>query len=301
MDIKQIEYILKIAEENNITHAAEKLFITQSALNQQLLKLEKELGTPLFYRSRTNWRPTEAGEIYIRNAKELLRIKKATYDQIRDIADTKKGTLSIGFTPGRGIAMFGAVYPEFHRQYPDIIVVPVENGVRELQSMITNDQLDIAFLTLTENDYTKDVYIPLLEEEIFLVIPEGHPLGRLAAPDGSPFATMDLEMCQYEPFVIMNKKSTMRALVDNIFEAAGINPCILFETRNHTTVISMIRSNICCGLIPHYYIKNHHDGMACFSLPSHPTWQVAASYRKGGYLSNAGKCFIELAREQWNH
>ena len=65
MDLKQIEYILKIAEEQNITHAAEKLFITQSALNQQLLKLEKELGTPLFYRSRTDWHPTPAGEIYL--------------------------------------------------------------------------------------------------------------------------------------------------------------------------------------------------------------------------------------------
>ena len=65
MDLKQIEYILKIAEEQNITRAAEKLFMTQSALNQQLLKLEKELGTPLFYRSRTSCRPTPAGEIYI--------------------------------------------------------------------------------------------------------------------------------------------------------------------------------------------------------------------------------------------
>ncbi len=55
MDTKQIEYILKIAEENNITKAADKLFITQSALNQQLLKLEGELGTPLFHRSRSNW------------------------------------------------------------------------------------------------------------------------------------------------------------------------------------------------------------------------------------------------------
>ena len=91
MDLKQVEYILKIAEENNITHAAEKLFITQSALNQQLLKLEKELGTPLFHRSRTNWRPTEAGEVYIRGAKELLRIRKNTYEQIHDIAQIKKG------------------------------------------------------------------------------------------------------------------------------------------------------------------------------------------------------------------
>ena len=76
MDLKQIEYILKIAEEQNITHAAEKLFITQSALNQQLLKLEKELGTPLFYRSRTDWHPTPAGEIYLNAAKDILLIKK---------------------------------------------------------------------------------------------------------------------------------------------------------------------------------------------------------------------------------
>ena len=60
MDTKQIEYIIKIAEENNITRAAEKLFITQSALNQQLLKLEKELGIPsnavyISYWGTENW------------------------------------------------------------------------------------------------------------------------------------------------------------------------------------------------------------------------------------------------------
>ena len=78
MDTKQIEYILKIAEENNITKAAGKLFITQSALNQQLIKLEKELGTPLFHRSSTNWHLTEAGEIYGKNAKQMLQIKTDT-------------------------------------------------------------------------------------------------------------------------------------------------------------------------------------------------------------------------------
>ena len=62
MDFRQLEYILKIAEENNITRAAEKLYISQSALNQQLLKLERELGCQLFSRSRTDWHLTRAGE-----------------------------------------------------------------------------------------------------------------------------------------------------------------------------------------------------------------------------------------------
>ena len=98
MDTKQIEYILKIAEENNITRAAEKLFISQSALNQQLLKLEQELGTPLFHRSRTNWGLTEAGKIYVEGAKAMLSIKKETYNRIYDVSNIQKGKLTIGLT-----------------------------------------------------------------------------------------------------------------------------------------------------------------------------------------------------------
>ena len=118
MDTRQIEYILKIAEENNITHAAAKLFITQSALNQQLIKLENELGTPLFHRSRTNWHLTEAGEIYIRNAKEIMRLKRETYQTIHDLSDGRCGHLAVGFTAGRGINMFTRVYGTFHQLYP---------------------------------------------------------------------------------------------------------------------------------------------------------------------------------------
>lgn len=299
MDLKQIEYILKIAEENNITHAAEKLFITQSALNQQLLKLEKELGTPLFHRSRSNWRLTKAGEVYVENAKEILRIKKNTYDQIRDIAEVQKGTLTIGFTPARGITMFGAVYPKFHKEFPNITVVPLERRVRELQSMIANDQIDIAFLTLSPEDRTKDNYITLFDEEIFLVIPKIHPLSAYAAPEGEPFAVMDLKKVQHEPFVLMDKSSTMWSLVDQIFENAGFEPSILFETKDNTTIMHMIRNNICCSLIPAHYVKKHHEGMTVFALPGHPSWQITTSYKKNGYLSKAAKYFIELAKEYW--
>jgi len=300
MDLKQVEYIIKIAEENNITHAAEKLFITQSALNQQLLKLERELGTPLFHRSRTNWRLTAAGEVYVRNGKELMRIKKNTYNQIRDIAEAQKGTLAIGLTTGRGITMFGAVYPAFHQRYPNITVEPVEKRVRELQAMIADDQLDIAFLTLTIEDRTRDVYIPLLDEEILLAIPSGHPLSAHASPPGEPYATMDLTRLRYEPFVLMDKISTMRSLAARIFEECGFRPNILFETKNNHTITTMIRANICCSLIPAYYVKNDSEGITCFSLPSRPSWQVAASYKKDVYLSDAAKYFIELGRAYWN-
>jgi DNA-binding transcriptional LysR family regulator len=299
MDLKQVEYILKIAEENNITHAAEKLYITQSALNQQLLKLEKELGTPLFHRTRSNWRLTEAGEVYVSNARELLRIKKSTYDQIRDISNIQKGTLSIGYMPSRGIKMFGDVYPGFHRAFPDITAIPTEGRVRDLLAMIANDSLDIAFVTLNEADFTNDTYIKLFDEEIFLIIPADHPLSRYAAPWDEPRTPIDLSLFRDEPFVLTDKNSTMREMIENIFHATGIHPQVLFETKDNTTILMQVRSGICCGLVPDYYVKDQPDGIACFSLPYHPTWQVCACYKKGRYLSDAAKYFIDLVTDYW--
>lgn len=300
MDTKQIEYILKIAEENNITKAADKLFITQSALNQQLLKLEGELGTPLFHRSRSNWRPTEAGEVYIKNAREILSLKKNTYSQISDIANSRRGHLSIGFTPGRGINMFTSIYPVFHQKYPDVSVEPVEKSVHELQQMISESSLDIAFLTLRPEDYTNDEYITLVTEEILLAIPSGHPLGAFAAPPGKPLAIMDLRSLQYEPFVVMDKNSTMRILINDTFKQFGITPNILFETRNNNTIIYMVQTNLCCGLVPSYYAQNSPEGIAFFQLPTHPCWHVTASYKRNAYLNRPAKLFINMVKEHWN-
>lgn len=82
MDTKLIEYILTIAETKSIAKSAEELFLTQSALNQQLLKLEKELGAPLFVRTRNHWELTDVGTLYVESSKKMLEIKKDTYSRI---------------------------------------------------------------------------------------------------------------------------------------------------------------------------------------------------------------------------
>lgn len=296
MDLKQIEYIVKIADENNITRAAEKLFITQSALNQQLLKLEKDLGVQLFYRSRTDWHPTEAGLVYLENAREILRIKRKTYSILNDMAESQKGRLSVGFTSGRGINMFSAVYPDFHRLYPHIIVEPMELSVKQQQELISRGDLDIGFQTLCEKQKNGNNFITLMQEEIILAIPKGHPLGALAAPAGQPFAVLNLAELKYEPFVLMYKGSTIRPLVESAFQEAGFTPNVLFETSNNLTIVTMIKSNLCCGLLPYYYVKKDMEGMACFSLPKKLGWELAVSYRKDGYLSQAAQEFIRLAK-----
>ena len=307
MDTKQIEYILKIAEENNITRAAEKLHLTQPALNQQLLRLERELGLQLFYRSRTDWRPTPAGEIYLENARKMLLLKQETYKQLGDLASRQTGTLSIAFTPGRGTSMFSYVYPKFHQRYPEITVEPSELSVRRQQTLIGRGELDLGFQTLCDIHRTDDNYILLATEEIFLAVPLGHPVGEhypSAPQDGQDsslaFPELNIRALKYEPFVLMYKESTIRQLTDQLFAQAGFHPNVLFETASNLTILMMIQSRLCCGLIPAYYLKQPVPDITCFSLPEHPTWDIAASFRRGTYLSRPAKYFIELASAYWN-
>lgn len=299
MDFKQLEYILKIAEENNITKAAEKLFISQSALNQQLLKLEKELGTPLFHRSRTNWGLTEAGRIYVEGAKAAMNIKKETYNRIYDVSNAKKGLLTIGLTPGRGLAMFTAIYPGLHQSCPNLEVVPIEMRVRSQQQAIAKGEIDVGFMTLHPRERTNDHYIPLATEELAVIIPAGHPLAAKAAPHGEPLAVIDLRELRYEPFVLMDKSSTLRAVCDTLFEHAGFSPNVLFETNNTGGIASMVESTLCCGIIPGYYVRKPSEKLAVFALAHHPFWEIAISYRKNSYLSSGAKEFIRLAQEYW--
>ena len=314
MDLKQIEYIVKIDDEHSITRAAEKLFVTQSALNQQLLRLEKELGAPLFHRSKVDMRPTEIGQVYLDNAREILRIKQRTYNLINDMTDAKKGRLSIGFTPGRGSEMFTHVYPAFHQSYPNVVVEPHELSVHRQQQMISQGNLDIGFQTLSERQRTDSEYIKLGEEEIFLLVPSIHPaVEQLTAAQtvasgphhatnqqsAVPYLIANLALFQYEPFVLMYKESTIRAITDEIFRKSGFTPNVLFETASNNTVLSMIEANLCCGVVPEYYVRRLPEGISCFAFASHPSWDIVANYRKNGYLSEAAKYFIELVREFW--
>ena len=158
----------------------------------------------------------------------------------------------------------------------------------------------MAFLTLVDSDRNEDIYENIFEEELFVVIPRHHPLGSRPIPSGWQYASLDIRELRYEPFVLMDKSSTMRSMVNRIFSEAGITPQVLFETGNNLTIISMIRARLCCGILPYYYVKDlDPEEIASFHLTTRPTWHFTACYKKGGYLSRPARSFIDVVKEQW--
>lgn len=293
-----MENIVCIADERSITRAAEKRFVTQSALNQQLQKLEEELGTPLFIRARSNWQPTEAGRAYLEAARQMLLLKKDAYARIADCAEKNSRHLAVGLIPERGVDMFMNVYPDFHRAYPHIRVEPVECNVTAMQRMITAGQLDLGLATLTESQRDENDYHLLAGEEILLAVPAGHPLAEGGSVNWRQAETTELARFAQEPFVRIYHRSTLYSLTQSLFEQAGFEPQELFSTASSVSKFRIVSLGLGCALLPATYAQA--DGsVVYYRLPQRPAWQVTLCSRKGAYLSEAERCYLALCRAYW--
>lgn len=296
MDLKQLEYIIAIGEEQNISKAAEKLFMTQSALNQQLLKLERELGVPLFDRIKHTMVPTYAGSIYMETAQNMLRMKKETYKILHDIADMKRGEITISYTPEQGSVMFSNIYPRFHQTYPDITFKIYEARVKKAEQLLQQGTVSMAFVAHTDYKPQFDYY-PLCPEQLVLALPASHPLAYLAGDQSyQALPDFDLSLLADEPFILMTHETRFRDLIDDAFAKAGFKPKLLFEATSTHTVFNMVSSQIAPSFFPQSYIDPKAP-IVYFSINNRISWMRSIASRKGSYLSRPEQYLIRLAKE----
>ena len=299
MELRQLEYIVAIADQGNITKAAESLFITQSGLNQQLIKLEQDLGIQLFYRDKHHLQMTAAGKVYVENAREIMNIKKNTYNILSDMKNNTVGEITLGLTLEHGIDLFTFVFPKFNRRFPGINFHLQERYVAQQHSLIGAGHLDFGLVMLGEQDKVNLEYIPLYEEDMLLGIPLGHPYAGLGAAPDSPLPFIDLKRFSNDTFALMFPNSTMRGIIDPAFKAAGFKPKILIETGMNHALIKLATTGLCCTILPHSRALCSPDrsGLAWFRLSPSLSWTTYIAYRKNTHLSEASRYFIQLARE----
>lgn len=295
MRFKQLNYIIEIADSQTISKAAEKLFLSRPALNHFLLDLEAELGTPLFKRIGKKLIPTAAGKVYLDSARRMLSIQKETYKTLADFANASTGSISIGITRGIGNTMFCEVFPKFHELYPQYTIELLEGNVRELETAMFEGKIDFCVVG-SGSIHSGLEHIRSSPCEVVLVLPPDHPLGKLAAPPGEPYASIDLRLLKDEYFVLMNSDTNIRAIADKHFNIAGYSPKVMVECSLSTLAYSLVRKGIGPSILMSNQIKPAH-GVHCFSLSPKEIWYQSVAFREGTHFSRAEQCFIDLALE----
>ncbi|PHH97948.1 LysR family transcriptional regulator [Fusobacterium nucleatum] len=293
MDLKQLEYIVGIAEEKNITKAAKKLYITQSALNQTLLKLEKEIGEPLFERSKLNLYLTEIGKIYVEQAKKILEIRKETYEKIDEIKGDYNSVIRIGLTPERGMLMFLNIYPIFHEIYPNIKIEALELSVEEQHKMIEERKLDIGFVNVAESQKKSNIYQEIRKEKLVLAIPN-----KIFKNLKSKNIQDILNEIVKEDFVMLPQNTTIRKVIDEYLKKNQLFPKILFESKNSSLLIKMVESQLVCTIVSEIHAVKSYD-IEYILLDNFPHLDYSVMFKKDKFLTTPVKKFINLAKEYW--
>ena len=209
-----------------MTKAAEELFVSQSTLSQYLSKLESELGTPLFYRSKGRLTLTAAGRLYIDAAEKVMSIKDNLYQNIQNLDN--RGHITIGVTSQFALRMLTELIPPFKSRFPDVTIEISETNVPSLTQLILEENIDCGIMALnTVEPFSRDQAHVLRREEIFFAIPRTHPY------------------CRINPGRLMSKRgSTLRCLTDQIIEAAGWIPSTMCETNSIIATRSMVAMGI---------------------------------------------------------
>jgi len=296
MDLKQMRYVLAIADTGNITKAAEKVYVTRSALNYSLLNLENEIGLPLFKRIHNNMIPTTAGEVYLAHARQILNLTDECNKTLKDMVDGTKGCLNIGITPGHGQSVFSTVFPKFYHAYPKYDFHLMEGNVKVLYSYLLDGKIDFAWAGF----YREQAGIQhdiLDRQEVLLAVPEEKSIFR----SSSSFiqeVPIDLNLFRNETFILMNSNSLIREISDLYFEEAGFKPHVIFECSKINMAHSFVKDGIALSFVPrNLCFKNH--GVIYYPLKSKKYFSLAISWREGSYLTKAEQFFIQLIHQNY--
>ncbi|MEH2940781.1 LysR family transcriptional regulator [Lawsonibacter sp. JLR.KK007] len=187
MELRVLRYFLEAAREGNITHAAERLHISQPTLSKQLKELEGELGKKLFIRGNYNVRLTDEGMLLRKRAEDILEMVDKTEEEFKALGEITGGDIRIGCAESEGIRHLAQRIKAVQAQYPRIRVHLYSGDRSDLAERLEQGLLDFAVL-VESNDLSKYNYLPLPGADTWgIILRKDHPLAEREA-----FAPEDL-------------------------------------------------------------------------------------------------------------
>lgn len=247
MDLRQLTYFLAVAEEGQITAAAQNLHITQPPLSHQIKLLEEELGLQLFERGRRNVQLTDAGQILYNRAKQIIDLVNITKKELTDLKSGLHGTLNIATVASSGIALLLKLIQNFHKAYPEVnyrlsegetsrVIELLKNGVSELgiiRTPFSSDDFESLYLT---DKSDKEPMVAIEKAELI-----NHEENSIAGD------TIPLTLLKNKPLIIHHRYEDK---ITDIFASKGIEPQIFCVSDDIRSMLTWAANGLGTAIVP---------------------------------------------------
>lgn len=277
MELRQLRYFVRVVEQGSMSRAALDLNVVQSALSQQITRLEGELATRLLQRTPRGVTPTEAGMAFFREAQLTLRHA----DQAVRAAQQARlsGTVTVGLAPTTAGVLGLPLMQAMRTRYPDVRLHMVESMSGHLTAMLHARELDLAVLFDTRLHQAQQAatgarrweMAPLLEEDLFLICARGGPGGRQLPQ------TLTVAELVHEPLILPTGPHGLRSTLDTAFARDRVAPHVVLEVDSLAMVMAAVDAGLGSTVQPWAAMGRYPDAaerFQCARLTDAPARRV---------------------------
>jgi DNA-binding transcriptional LysR family regulator len=290
--LRQLQYFVAVAEHGTVSHAAQALSISQSAVTEAIKELEADLGVRLFDRHARGLALTHRGQQFLRHATTILADVSAARRAFESDQAALEGSLALGVTALTSGYVLSDLLARFRRANPKVTVSAVEDTGEYLEHLLIGGELDVAVMVTSGIRERTALQVELLSVSPYrLWVPIGHRLARQEA-----IAVADLAG---ESLIVLRADEIEDEAV-NLLAALGARPRVAFRTRSVEAVRSLVATGAGVALLPDLVYRPwslEGDRIESRDVSGAlPVVQVGVVWRRGSPLSAPARDFIALAQ-----
>jgi DNA-binding transcriptional LysR family regulator len=293
LDVRRMRVLREVAQKGSFSAAAESLSFTQSAVSQQVAALEREAGAVLVERSARGVRLTDAGEAVVRHAEGILAKLAEAEAELEAIAGLRGGRVRVGTFESVAGTIMPIAIAEFAKQHPGVELSMTLMEPDDSVAALRAGDIDLAITMGTGKPGDRDgegvTHHHLLEDPLYLVLPQQHPLARKRGVRLADLAG--------EPWIGGAPNCECNRMITQACMRFGFDPRIAFETDDYNAVQGFVAAGVGVSLIAELGLRTTRDDVVVRPLGRDtPVRQIYATALKG-YRSPATAAMIEMLRD----
>ena len=290
MELRHLRYFKAVAEQGSFSGAARGIYVSQSALSEQIADLERELGVPLFDRSERKLRLTVHGEIFLRESNKLLADSEHAVALARRSFRGEVGTMRIGFFAGGVGARFAELIRQFRTDRPEVQVSLTEMRPGAQTQALLDGSIDVAFTRRVAEPFARELRSETLRHHrLDAVLPENHVLAK---------GPVDIRKLSAERFVLCARE-TAPAVFDKIIELcseAGFSPQIAALPVVRSSALMLVQAGEGIAIVPELH-DTIGSGLAACPLKSKDAFVELVMAWSPPRVNPITEAFMALVRE----
>lgn len=290
MELRQLRYIVALAEERHFTRAAQREHVAQPALSQQIRRLEQELGLALVERTTRRVAMTDAGELLVARARRVLAEIDAAQTEIEALRGIQAGHVSVGAIHTMGPVDVTLALASFHQRHPGVELTVREQSSEELAEMLRADELDLAFLSVTERIESHGLGLDqLVSEELVAILPRDHRLAKRRR--------VRMAELSDDEFISYRQGARLRELLVSAGHQAGYEPRVKLESNESQRIRSLVARGLGVAILPLSDARAPGADVAILTLTDPAlSRDITLAWRQGRRHAPAAAEFLEVAK-----